>query len=83
VRFYNDRKRIWIEIVMFNVETIEVIQSKYESFLPYLNKRTRRVWVGMEAKALGHGRLSETFPNIPKDILAKKRRLCNPVVIWF
>lgn len=40
---------------MLNVETIEVIQSKYESFLPYLNERTRRVWAGMEAKALGHG----------------------------
>jgi Rhodopirellula transposase DDE domain len=40
---------------MFNVEAIESIQRKYESFLPYLNERTRRVWAGMEAKALGHG----------------------------
>ncbi len=40
---------------MFNVEAIEAIQRKYESFLPYLNERTRRVWAGMEAKELGHG----------------------------
>jgi len=43
---------------MFNSEIIEGIQSKYASFLPYLNERTRRVWAGIEAKALGYGGIS-------------------------
>jgi Rhodopirellula transposase DDE domain len=43
---------------MFNVEVIEAIQSKYASFLPYLNERTRRVWAAMEAKAMGNGGVS-------------------------
>ena len=37
---------------MDNAEVIESIQSKYESFLPYLNERTRRVWAAMEATGL-------------------------------
>jgi transposase len=40
---------------MVNAEVIESIQSKYESFLPYLNERTRRVWAAMEATTLGYG----------------------------
>ena len=43
---------------MFNTEIIEVIQSKYASFAPYLNERTRRIWAGIEAKALGYGGVS-------------------------
>jgi hypothetical protein len=43
---------------MFNVEVIEAIQSKYTSFLPYLNERTRRAWAAMEAIAMGNGGVS-------------------------
>jgi len=43
---------------MFNAETIGEIQSKYSSFSPYLNERTRRIWAGIEAKALGYGGVS-------------------------
>lgn len=43
---------------MFDVEVLEAIQSKYETFLPYLNERTRRVWAAMEARALGYGGVS-------------------------
>jgi hypothetical protein len=43
---------------MFDVEVLEAIQSKYETFLPYLNERTRRVWAAMEARALGYGGMS-------------------------
>jgi hypothetical protein len=32
---------------MFNAEIIEGIQSKYASFTPYLNERTRRIWAGI------------------------------------
>jgi hypothetical protein len=40
---------------MYDAEVFETIQSKYESFLPYLNERTRRVWAAIEANALGYG----------------------------
>lgn len=40
---------------MYNIDIIERIASKYQEFLPYLNERTRRVWSGIEARALGHG----------------------------
>ena len=43
---------------MFNAEIIEGIQNKYASFSPYLNERTRRIWAGIEAKALGYGGVS-------------------------
>jgi transposase len=43
---------------MFAPEVIETLQSKYESFLPYLNERTRRVWAAIEATALGYGGIS-------------------------
>lgn len=40
---------------MFDAEVIETVQDKYETFLPYLNERTRRVWAAMEATAWGYG----------------------------
>jgi hypothetical protein len=40
---------------MYDAEVFETIQTKYESFLPYLNERTRRVWAAIEANALGYG----------------------------
>jgi hypothetical protein len=43
---------------MFNAEIIEGIQSKYASFSPYLNERTRKIWAGIEAKALVYGGIS-------------------------
>ena len=43
---------------MFAPEVIATLQSKYESFLPYLNERTRRVWAALEARALGYGGIS-------------------------
>jgi hypothetical protein len=43
---------------MFDVEVLQEIQRKYETFLPYLNERTRRVWAAMEARALGYGGVS-------------------------
>lgn len=43
---------------MFDTEVIETVRSKYESFLPYLNERTRRVWAAIEATTLGYGGIS-------------------------
>lgn len=43
---------------MFAPEVIATIQKKYESFLPYMNERTRRIWAAIEATALGYGGVS-------------------------
>lgn len=43
---------------MFAPDVIATLQHKYESFLPYLNERTRRVWAAVEANALGYGGIS-------------------------
>lgn len=37
---------------------IDQIRLKYESFTPYLNEQTRRVWAAIEAQSLGHGGVS-------------------------
>jgi hypothetical protein len=55
VGVYDLSNGIGIGIYMFDADVIETVQSKYESFLPYLNERTRRVWAAMEATALGYG----------------------------
>jgi DNA-binding phage protein len=44
---------------MSKAEAVEVIQSKYQSFLPYLNERARRVWAAIEAHALGRGGITQ------------------------
>lgn len=43
---------------MFDADVIKKIQNKYESFLPYLNERTRRIWAAIEATTLGYGGVS-------------------------
>lgn len=43
---------------MFDADVIKNIQNKYESFLPYLNERTRRIWAAIEATTLGYGGVS-------------------------
>lgn len=40
---------------MIGAEVIETIQDKYDSFLPYMNERTCRIWAAVEARALGYG----------------------------
>jgi hypothetical protein len=35
--------------------TVEMLAAKFESVLPYLDERQRRLLLGAEAKALGHG----------------------------
>src|SRR5580704_17213176 len=35
--------------------TREMLTAKYESFLPHLDERQRRLYLGAEAQALGHG----------------------------
>lgn len=44
---------------MSNPEVVKSIQSKYQSFLPYLNEKTRRIWAAIEARCLGHGGVSQ------------------------
>ena len=39
-------------------EVVEQIRVKYETFAPYLNEQTRRVWAAIEARSLGHGGIS-------------------------
>jgi len=36
-------------------EAVDVVRAKYELVLPYLNERSRRIWVATEAKTLGRG----------------------------
>jgi len=36
-------------------DIIRVIRKKYEVLLPILDERTRRLWAGAEAMALGYG----------------------------
>jgi hypothetical protein len=36
-------------------ETLKSIKDKYESLLPYLNEKTRRIWAACEALSLGWG----------------------------
>ena len=43
---------------MFDADVIKNIQNKYESFVPYLNERTRRIWAAIEATTLGYGGVS-------------------------
>jgi hypothetical protein len=43
---------------MIAPEVIATLQHKYESFLPYMNERTRRAWAAVEASTLGYGGIS-------------------------
>jgi hypothetical protein len=36
-------------------KTLSNLREKYNAISPYLNERTRRIWVANEAKSLGHG----------------------------
>jgi hypothetical protein len=36
-------------------ETLKSIRDKYQSLLPYLNEKTRRIWAAIEAMSLGWG----------------------------
>ncbi len=51
---------------MYTIDVIERIESKYEEFLPFLNERTRRVWTGIEARALGHRAIAAVSGHKPQ-----------------
>jgi len=36
-------------------EQVSIIRGKYQAIAPYLNERSRRIWVASEARTLGHG----------------------------
>jgi hypothetical protein len=36
-------------------EQVALSQRNYQAIAPYLNERSRRLWVASEARALGHG----------------------------
>jgi DNA-binding phage protein len=38
---------------------VEIIRSKYESLVPYLNERARRVWAATQARSLGWGGITQ------------------------
>jgi hypothetical protein len=40
---------------MSDKQVVESIQDKYDSLLPYLNEKTRRIWAAIEARSLGWG----------------------------
>jgi hypothetical protein len=43
---------------MSNSKIIQQIRSKYQSLLPYLNEKTRRIWAAIESLAIGRGGVS-------------------------
>jgi hypothetical protein len=42
-----------------SIAILESIQDKYDSLLPYLNEKTRRIWAAIEARSLGWGGVSQ------------------------
>jgi Rhodopirellula transposase DDE domain len=40
---------------MSDNQLVESIQNKYESLLPYLNEKTRRIWAAIGARSLRWG----------------------------
>jgi transposase len=44
---------------MSALETITIIRDKYNSLLPYLNEKTRRIWAATEALSLGWGGIGQ------------------------
>ena len=40
-------------------QVVESIQDKYDSLLPYLNEKTRRIWAAIEARSLGWGGVTQ------------------------
>lgn len=44
---------------MSDNQVVESIQDKYDSLLPYLNEKTRRIWAAIEARSLGRGGVSQ------------------------
>ena len=44
---------------MSDEQVVESIQEKYDSFNPYLNEKTRRIWAAIEARSLGWGGVSQ------------------------
>ena len=44
---------------MRNFQAIEQIRLKYQSLLPYLNEKTRRIWAAVEALTVGRGGVSQ------------------------
>ncbi|MGB8702886.1 MAG: ISAzo13 family transposase [Thermosynechococcaceae cyanobacterium] len=44
---------------MRNFQAIEQVQIKYQSLLPYLNEKTRRIWAAIESLAIGRGGVSQ------------------------
>ncbi|MGH3673859.1 MAG: ISAzo13 family transposase, partial [Pseudonocardiaceae bacterium] len=37
------------------VETVETLAAKFSALLPHLDERTQRLYLGSEARSLGHG----------------------------
>jgi transposase len=46
-------------VKMRNFQAIEQIRLKYQSLLPYLNEKTRRIWAAVEAITVGRGGVSQ------------------------
>jgi transposase len=44
---------------MRNSEVIEQIRSKYQSLLPHLNEKARRIWAAIESMSMGRGGISQ------------------------
>lgn len=44
---------------MRNFQAIEQIRLKYQSLLPYLNEKTRRIWAAVESLTVGRGGVSQ------------------------
>ncbi len=40
-------------------QVVESLQDKYDSLLPYLNEKTRRIWAAIEARSLGWGGVTQ------------------------
>jgi len=43
---------------MRNSKIVRQIRSKYQSLLPYLNEKSRRIWAAIESLAIGRGGVS-------------------------
>jgi transposase len=44
---------------MRNSKIVQQIRSKYQSLLPYLNEKTRRIWAAIESLAIGRSGVSQ------------------------
>lgn len=50
---------------MSDNQVVKSIQDKYDSLLPYLNEKTRRIWAAIEARSLGWGGITQNWHGSP------------------